>query len=127
MAFKILIIEDEVMMAELLKKRLQSHGYDVLIEHDGQKGLETSRSARPDIILLDLMLPSLDGYKICRLLKFDDKYKHIPIVMLTALGQESDASLGKDVGADAYFLKPYDSQQLLAKIEELLKKPQDRK
>ncbi|MBI1871085.1 MAG: response regulator [Chlamydiae bacterium] len=122
MAIRILIIEDEVTMAGLIKKRLESHGYEAETAFDGESGLKKARENCPDLILLDIMLPKIDGYKVCRLLKFDDKYKSIPIILLTALGQESDVATGKDVGADGYLLKPFDGEKLLAKIEELLKK-----
>lgn len=122
MGARILIVEDEQVMAALLKKRLEGHGYEAHTAFDGEAGLQAARQMKPDLIILDCMLPKIDGYKICRLLKFDDKYQSIPIIMLTALGQESDVALGKDVGADAYFLKPFEGQSLLEKIEELLKK-----
>jgi DNA-binding response OmpR family regulator len=72
-------------------------------------------------VILDVMLPKLDGYKVCRLLKFDEKYKNIPVIMLTARAQESDAKLSTEVGADAYVTKPFDHKVVLSKIQELLK------
>ena len=122
MAKKILLIEDEEMMSNLIKRRLEANGYEVATAFDGQTGLELARQSKPDLILLDIMLPKLDGYKVCRFLKFDDKYKVIPIIMLTALGQDTDIALGRDMGADAYLVKPFDSQTLLGKIQELLEK-----
>jgi len=71
--------------------------------------------------MLDLMLPKMDGYKVCRMLKFDEKYKNIPIIMLTARAQETDQKMGMDVGADAYVTKPFEADILLAKIKELIK------
>ncbi|MBI1884665.1 MAG: response regulator [Chlamydiae bacterium] len=122
MATRILVIEDEIWMATLIKKRLENANYEVQVENDGQTGLDTARQTSPDLILLDVMLPKLDGYKICRLLKFDDKYKTIPIIMFTALDQEGDIATAKSVGADGYLTKPFESQDLMKKIEELLKK-----
>ncbi|MDP3979813.1 MAG: response regulator [Chlamydiota bacterium] len=119
---RILIVDDEIDMAELLKARLEGRGYEVHLEHDGASGLEKAKEMMPDLMILDVMLPKIDGYKICRLLKFDDKYKSIPIIMFTALGQESDVTLGMEVGADAYFTKPLDHKMFLEKLEELLKK-----
>ena len=80
-----------------------------------------ARKEKPDLILLDLMLPKLYGYKLCRMLKFDEKYKHIPIVVFTARAQESDKKLGFEVGADAYITKPFKAETLLEKIREILK------
>lgn len=117
---RLLVIEDEVDLAEMVKLRLEANGYEILIAHDGQDGLDMARKERPDLIILDLMLPKIDGYKVCRMLKFDEKYKHIPIIMFTARAQELDKKVGYDVGADAYITKPFDAQALLQKIKELV-------
>jgi DNA-binding response OmpR family regulator len=121
MSKKALIVEDEGFMAEILKEELVSAGYEVVIAKDGQEGLDKARSENPNIIIMDLMLPKIDGFRLCKMLKFDGKYKHIPIIMLTARSQESDKALGQETGADFYMNKPYDPVVLLAKIEELLK------
>jgi len=92
-----------------------------LTASDGQEGLDKARRDKPDLIMLDLMLPKIDGYKVCRMLKFDDRHKHTPIIMVTARAQENDEKLGYEVGADAYLTKPFESQVLLQKIKELLK------
>lgn len=118
---KILVVDDEVDLIETLKFRLEANDYDVIAAYDGQVGLEKARTEDPDLIVLDLMLPKIDGYKICRLLKFDDKYKKIPIILFTARAQESDKQMGKEVGADAYITKPFEPKVLMEKIEELLK------
>lgn len=118
---KILIVDDEPQLVELIKIRLESCGYEALTALDGQAGLDRAKKDKPDLIILDLMLPKIDGYKICRILKFDQKYKSIPIVMFTARAQESDEKLGYEVGADAYIVKPFEASALLAKIKELLK------
>ena len=114
---KILIVDDEVDLVETIRFPLELEGFQVLAAHNGEEGLNQARSENPDLILLDLMLPKLDGYKICRLLKFDDRYKHIPIFMLTAKTQEKDKILGKETGADEYFTKPFDIDGLIAKIK----------
>ncbi len=75
----------------------------------------------PDLVILDLMLPKIDGYKVCRMLKFDEKYKHIPVIMFSARAQETDKKLGEEVGADAYLVKPFEPEVLISKIKELLK------
>lgn len=119
---RILLIEDEVDMVYALTLQLEAMHYEVLSATDGQTGLDMAHKVKPDLIILDLMLPKIDGYKICRMLKFDEKYKKIPIIMFTARVQDQDKKLGQDVGADAYITKPFDSQVLLGKINTLLKK-----
>jgi DNA-binding response OmpR family regulator len=96
-------------------------GWDVLVAHNGEEGLNQARKENPDLILLDLMLPKLDGYKVCRLLKFDERYKHIPILMLTAKTQEKDKIIGKETGADEYITKPFDMDELIKKVKNYLK------
>lgn len=117
---KILLIDDEKDLVETVSFRLESLGYTVIPAYEGQEGLDKARRENPDLIILDLMLPKLDGYKICRMLKFDEKYKHIPIIMFTARAQEQDKKMGEEVGADAYITKPFDSKTLLDEIARLL-------
>jgi len=117
---KILVVEDEAELTEAIQIRLEQAGYEVLTAYDGQEALENARAENPDLIVLDLMLPKMDGYKVCRMLKFDEKYKKIPVVMLTARAQEKDEDLGYEVGANAFITKPFKYQVLLAKIAELL-------
>lgn len=119
---RILLIEDEADMVYALTLQLEAIHYEVLSATDGQTGLDMARKEKPDLIILDLMLPKMDGYKICRMLKFDERYKKIPIIMFTARVQDQDKKLGQEVGADAYITKPFDSQVLLDKINTLLKK-----
>jgi DNA-binding response OmpR family regulator len=114
---KVLIIDDEADLVETIRFPLELEGFQVLAAYNGEEGLNQARSENPDLILLDLMLPKLDGYKICRLLKFDDRYKHIPIFMLTAKTQEKDKILGKETGADEYLTKPFDIDELVTKIK----------
>jgi len=121
MAKKILVVDDEPQLVELLKIRLEANDYEVLVASDGQEGLKMARNKKPDLIILDLMLPKIDGFTVCRMLKFDEKYKNIPIIMFTARAQETDKKLGREVGADEYITKPFDPQVLLKKIEDLLK------
>ena len=119
---RILLIEDEADMVYALTLQLEAVNYEVLSAVDGQSGLDMARKEKPDLIILDLMLPKLDGYKVCRMLKFDERYKKIPIMMFTARVQEQDKKLGQEVGADDYITKPFDSKVLLDKINALLKK-----
>ena len=120
MGKRILVVDDEFQLVEMVKMRLEANGYDVITASDGLEGLEKARKEKPNLILLDLMLPKMDGYKVCRTLKFDERYKHIPIIMFTARAQESDEKIGKEVGSDAYIVKPFEPQKLLGKIKELL-------
>jgi len=118
----ILIIDDEPDTIYAVEMQLSASKYNVIKAFDGEEGLKKARNENPDLIILDLMLPKLDGYKVCRLLKFDEKYQKIPIIIYTARGQEEDRNLGIEVGSDAYLVKPFEPPVLLAKIEELLKK-----
>jgi len=120
MAKKILLVDDEKDLVETLAFRLEASNYEVVKAHDGQDGLDKARSVHPDLIILDLMLPKMDGYKVCRMLKFDEKFKKIPIIIFTARAQESDKKMGAEVGADAYITKPFEPKELLGKIKELL-------
>ena len=119
---KILIIDDEPDMVYAVQMRLETSGYQVVTALDGNEGLEKARKENPDLIILDVMLPNLDGYKISRMLKFDEKYKNIPIIMFTARGQRDDIKLGYEVGVDAYLVKPFEWKVLLEEINKLLDK-----
>lgn len=120
-AKKILLIEDELDILKTSRIFLESEGFKVITATDGMEGLDKTRSENPDLIIMDIMLPKLDGYQACRILKFDDKYKYIPIIMFSARAQESDKQMGKEVGADAYITKPFEPKVLIDKIKELLK------
>ncbi len=116
----ILVIDDEVGFINAITDCLELSGYDVIAAYDGLEGLEKVRHKKPDLIILDLMLPKLDGLALCALLKKDAKYAGIPVIMLTARVAEKDAVTGKKVGADAYMTKPQEPERLLEKIKELL-------
>ena len=117
---RILLVEDETDFRMALKMRLELNGFTVLEAEDGAAGLDQARSQRPDLLILDVMLPKLEGYKVARLLKFDEKYRKIPIIMLTARSQQADKDTGAAVGADAYMTKPFKSEELLSVITKLL-------
>lgn len=119
---RILVVDDETQLVEMVTMRLEASGYEVISAADGQEGLDKARRDKPDLIILDLMLPKIDGYKVCRMLKFDEKYMSIPIIMFSARAQESDRQMGMQVGADDYVTKPFDPKVLLEKIETLLNK-----
>lgn len=120
MAKKILVTEDSPTILEVIRQFLESNGYSVIVAIDGQEALDKAKKEAPDLIILDLMLPKIDGYKVCRMLKFDQKYRYIPIIMFTARSQESDRILGKEVGADDYILKPFQPEELLEKIKKVI-------
>ena len=119
---KILIVEDEPHTVQTIKDRLEFYGYEVITASDGEEALSKARNEAPNLILLDLMLPKMNGYEVCQLLKFDQKYKHIPIIMLTARTQETDKNMGKETGADEYVTKPFEFDDLVPKIKTYLEK-----
>lgn len=119
---KILVIEDEEDIQELVKYNLAKEGYQVQGELTGEAGLETARRMLPDLVLLDLMLPRMDGLEVCRLLKADHRTQAIPIVMLTAKGEESDVVTGLEVGADDYITKPFSPKVVIARIRNILRR-----
>ena len=117
---KILVVDDEQEFRMMLRVRLEANGYEVSEAEDGAIGLEKARNTGPDLIILDVMLPKIDGYKVARLLKFDEKYRNIPIVLLTARSQQTDKETGMAVGGDAYLTKPYKSEDMLEIVAKLL-------
>lgn len=119
---KILIAEDEPAQAEVLKYNLQAAGYDVSIAPDGAEALMRIEEDRPDLLVLDWMLPEVSGIEVCRRLRKSDDYRDLPIVMLTARGEEDDRIRGLDVGADDYMVKPYSPGELLARINAVLRR-----
>jgi two-component system, OmpR family, phosphate regulon response regulator PhoB len=118
----ILIIEDETDLAELVAFNLEKEGYRPLIAPDGPAGLDSARTASPDLILLDLMLPGLPGTEVCKLLKSGGKTSAIPIIILTAKGEEIDRVVGFEVGADDYVVKPFSIRELLLRVKAVLRR-----
>lgn len=117
---KILVVDDEELIVKMVGLRLKANGYDVISACDGKEGLTKAREESPDLIILDVMMPVMDGYKVCGLLKKDTRFAKIPIIMFTAKAQVDDKKIGEEVGANAYITKPFDPQVLLGKIRELL-------
>ena len=117
---RLLLVDDDVDMNLALKLRFESSGFEVITAFNGLEALRKAREERPDVMILDLMLPYLNGYEVCRLLKFDQKFKDIPIILCTARSRQEDVQMGHVVGADAYVTKPFDGKGLIAKAEELL-------
>ena len=117
---KILIIEDEPDAATLLKTHLEKHGYEVLSARDGREGYMLARTRAPNLILLDLMIPEMDGFWICSMVKGDQKFAGIHIIALTARSAVDDMKTAKECGADDYVIKPFEFSELLAKIKGLI-------
>lgn len=121
----VLIVEDEVDAGRLLHYHLRQKGYECRIAMDGRTALNAVFSKKPDLILLDLMLPSLNGLEICRLLKGAPATRHIPIIMVTAMATSDDIVRGFKLGADDYVTKPYEMREILARIAALLRRDKD--
>ncbi|MFN3477736.1 MAG: response regulator transcription factor, partial [Candidatus Methylomirabilales bacterium] len=117
---RILVVDDEKLITTMLTDVLEAHGYEVLVAFDGQEGLKKARAERPDLVILDVMMPKLDGFKVARLLKFDRNFQHIPIIMLTAKAGEQDLHTSKLSGADVYLVKPVEPKLLLERVRSLL-------
>ncbi len=118
---KILVIEDEQEMAALLKIELETEGYEVVLAFDGRSGLGSARDMRPDLIVLDVMLPVLDGYQVLEVLKKDRDLKHVPVIMLTAKGLEEEIQKGLNLGVNDYVSKPFHAGLLIKRIHNFLR------
>lgn len=119
---KVIIIEDEVTLARNLAEKLRGDGFNVITAADGEDGLDKIRSERPDLIILDIMLPRLDGLSICRIVRHDASTAHIPIIMLTARGTEVDKIVGLESGADDYIVKPFSLGEFLARVRAVMRR-----
>lgn len=119
---QIFVVEDEKDLVELLTYNLEKEGYRVLSEMDGEAALKKIPLKMPDLVLLDLMLPKVDGLTVCKTLKNNPKTSHIPVVMLTAKGEESDKVVGLELGADDYVTKPFSVKELLARVRAVLRR-----
>jgi len=120
---RVLIIEDDAAMLRGLKDNFVTEGYEVFTAVDGEKGLEAALDSKADLIILDIMLPKINGYEICRLLR--EEHLEMPIIMLTAKGQESDIVMGLNLGADDYVTKPFGIRELLARANAFLRRSRD--
>jgi DNA-binding response OmpR family regulator len=119
---KVLIVEDEDTLARTLADKLRSDGFTVVTAEDGEEGLEKIREDRPDLIVLDIMLPKLDGLSLCRIIRRDTATAHIPIIMLTARGTEVDKIVGLESGADDYVVKPLALGEFLARVRAVMRR-----
>ena len=121
----ILVVEDEPDAAELVEYNLKAAGFKVVVASDGPEALRKARSAKPDLIILDLMLPEIDGIQVCKLLRRDPATKHIAILMLTAKASEVDRILGLELGANDYVTKPFSPRELVLRVRNLVSKGTD--
>ena len=119
---KILIVEDDKDIIKMLEYNLKKEGFKVIAAHDGEDALDLALRQYPDLILLDLMLPGIDGLEVCKTLKNESKTSLIPIIMLTAKSQESDKVVGLELGADDYITKPFSPRELIARIKAVLRR-----
>lgn len=117
---KILIVDDEKDLVSLVALHLKMAGYQVFFAHDGYSALDIARRDHPDLVILDLMLPKLNGWEVCRHLREEGENRRVPVIMLSARAETEDKLLGFDVGADDYMTKPFSPRELLAHIKRLL-------
>ena len=119
---KILVVDDDVNICELLRLYLTKEGYQVTIANDGEEGLEKFNQVKPDMVLLDVMMPRMDGLEVCRRIR---KLGNTPVMMLTAKGETFDKVLGLELGADDYMVKPFDAKEVVARIKAVLRRCAD--
>lgn len=119
---KILIIEDERGLVQSLTWYFNREGYETIVSHDGQEGLRKAQTLLPDLLLLDIMLPGIDGLQVCRELRAGERTRELPIIMITARSEETDQVIGYHMGADDYVTKPFNNKVLLAKVKALLRR-----
>jgi phosphate regulon transcriptional regulator PhoB len=122
----ILIVDDESDIVELVSYNLKKEGFRVSSASDGEEGLDKIRKGKFDLVLLDLMLPGMQGMEICRIVRADPKTAHLPIIMLTAKGEEADKVLGLESGADDYLAKPFSPRELIARIKAVLRRSEEK-
>jgi DNA-binding response OmpR family regulator len=120
MSKKVLVVDDEQDIVETLKFMIELEGYECYCAYDGEQGLNKAKEIMPDLIILDVMMPVMNGYKVSRMLKFDTRYKDIPVLMLTARSQESDKELGEETGANEYITKPFDINFVMERVKAYL-------
>lgn len=120
MSKRILIADDETDIVETLQFMLEVEGFECLTAYNGEDALNIAKREMPDLLILDVMMPKINGYKVCRLLKFDAKYKNIPILMVTARSQEEDKMIGEETGADEYITKPFEITDVVEKVKKYL-------
>ena len=117
---RILVVDDEIYIVHILDFSLGMEGYEVITALDGEQALEKLKTDKPDLIVLDIMMPKLDGYEVCKAIKSSPETRHIPVILLSAKGRNVDQKLGFDVGADDYITKPFSPRKLVERINQLL-------
>ena len=117
---RILVVDDEIYIVHILDFSLGMEGYEVLTALDGEQALEKARTEKPDLIVLDIMMPKLDGYETCKRLKADPETKDVPVILLSAKGRNVDQKVGFEVGADDYITKPFSPRKLVERINAIL-------
>ena len=117
---RILVVDDEIYIVHILDFSLGMEGYDVITALDGEQALEKARAEKPDLIVLDIMMPKLDGYETCKILKAEADTKDIPVILLSAKGRNVDQKIGFEVGADDYITKPFSPRKLVERINAIL-------
>ena len=117
---RILVVDDEIYIVHILDFSLGMKGYEVITALDGEAALEKLKTERPDLIVLDIMMPKLDGYEVCKAIKANPDTAHIPVILLSAKGRNVDQKMGFDVGADDYITKPFSPRKLVERINQLL-------
>ncbi len=117
---RILVVDDEIYIVHILDFSLGMEGYEVLTALDGEQALEKARTEKPDLIVLDIMMPKLDGYETCKRLKADAETKDVPVILLSAKGRNVDQKVGFEVGADDYITKPFSPRKLVERINAIL-------
>lgn len=122
---KVLVVDDDSDICELIAFKLAAMGHEVLVEHDGQSGLATARRAKPDLVILDWMMPAMTGPEVCKQLRGDADLSRVPIILLTAKAQENDIKKGFASGSDDYIVKPFSPRELANRVETLLTKSVD--
>ena len=120
MSKRILVIDDDPVLVKMVETRLRANGYETSATNDAAVGLETAIKKSPDLIILDVMMPIINGYNMCSLLKSNEKSRKIPIIMLSSRSEKKDKVIGHEVGADVYMTKPVEMDELLQKINELI-------
>ena len=117
---KVLVVDDEIYIVHILDFSLGMEGYEVVTALDGEQALQKAQETKPDLIVLDIMMPKLDGYETCKMLKADEATKNIPVILLSAKGRNVDQKVGFEVGADDYITKPFSPRKLVERINAIL-------
>jgi two-component system, OmpR family, alkaline phosphatase synthesis response regulator PhoP len=117
---RILVVDDEIYIVHILEFTLTMEGYEVLTAADGEEALCKIEEGRPDLVVVDIMMPKLDGYEVCRRIRQDEEFRDLPVIFLSAKGRPIDRQMGLEVGADDYIVKPFSPRRLVEKIRELL-------